>query len=29
LVYTGEEFQKMVDDENPFIKEVMKTGKML
>lgn len=29
LVYTKEEFQKMVDDENPFIKEVLKTGKML
>ncbi len=29
LVYTEEEFQEMVDDENPFIKEVMKTGKKL
>jgi predicted nucleotidyltransferase len=29
LVYTEEEFQKMVDDENPFIKEVLKTGKKL
>jgi len=29
LVYTEEEFQKMVEDENPFIKEVLKTGKML
>jgi predicted nucleotidyltransferase len=29
LVYTNEEFQKMVNDENPFIKEVLKTGKML
>lgn len=29
LVYTEEEFQKMVDDENPFIKEVLKTGKMI
>jgi predicted nucleotidyltransferase len=29
LVYTEEEFQKMVDDENPFIKQVLKTGKKL
>lgn len=29
LVYTEEEFQKMVDDENPFIREVLKTGKIL
>ena len=29
LVYTEEEFKKLLEEENPFIVEVLKTGKLL